>query len=155
MTFDTINVCYRDSFLISPLRTGINCFLRKGQKDPRLTGNQFCSFQSTTSLPHVALLRDFHHFLTLIQHLTWEPLPLELDESDVPRYTSLCIVSFLVPFYALRWIKEGKIFYGLTGKNLWWIPERSSIESYGGVNKFKYVFKCCILVRILYKCEVS
>ena len=39
MTFNAINECYRDGILTSPLKTGIIRLLRKGQKDPTLTGN--------------------------------------------------------------------------------------------------------------------
>ena len=39
MTFNAINGCYRDGTLTSPLKTGINHLLRKGQKDSTLTGN--------------------------------------------------------------------------------------------------------------------
>ena len=39
MTFNAINECYRDGSLTSPLRTGIIHLLRKGQKDPTLTGH--------------------------------------------------------------------------------------------------------------------
>ena len=39
VTFYAINECYRTGTLTSPLRTGIIRLLRKGQKDPTLTGN--------------------------------------------------------------------------------------------------------------------
>ena len=39
VTFYAINECYRTGTLTSPLRTGIIHLLRKGQKDPTLTGN--------------------------------------------------------------------------------------------------------------------
>ena len=39
VTFNAINECYRDGSLTSPLKTGITRLLRKGQKDPTLTGN--------------------------------------------------------------------------------------------------------------------
>ena len=39
VTFYAINECYRTGSLTSPLRTGIIRLLRKGQKDPTLTGN--------------------------------------------------------------------------------------------------------------------
>ena len=39
VTFNVINECYRDGSLTSSLRTGIIRLLRKGQKDPKLTGN--------------------------------------------------------------------------------------------------------------------
>ena len=38
VTFNAINECYRDGTL-TPLKTGIIRLLRKGQKDPTLTGN--------------------------------------------------------------------------------------------------------------------
>ena len=39
ITFNAINECYRDGSLTSSLKTGIIRLLRKGQKDPTLTGN--------------------------------------------------------------------------------------------------------------------
>ena len=39
VTFYAINECYRTGTLTSPLRTGVIRLLRKGQKDPTLTGN--------------------------------------------------------------------------------------------------------------------
>ena len=39
VTYNAINECYRDGALTSPLRKGIICVIRKGQKDPTLTGN--------------------------------------------------------------------------------------------------------------------
>ena len=39
VTFYAINECYRTGTLTSPLKTGVIRLLRKGQKDPTLTGN--------------------------------------------------------------------------------------------------------------------
>ena len=39
VTLIAINECYKDGTLNSPLKTGIIRLLRKGQKDPTLTGN--------------------------------------------------------------------------------------------------------------------
>ena len=39
ITLNVINECYREGSLTSNLRTGIIRLLRKGQKDPTLTGN--------------------------------------------------------------------------------------------------------------------
>ena len=39
VTLNAINECQRDRSLTSNLKTGINHILRKGQKDPTLTGN--------------------------------------------------------------------------------------------------------------------
>ena len=39
VTSNAINECYRDGSLTPPLRTGIIRLLRKGQKDPTLSGN--------------------------------------------------------------------------------------------------------------------
>ena len=41
ITLNAINECYRDGSLTSDLRTGIIRLLRKGQKDPTLTG-KYC-----------------------------------------------------------------------------------------------------------------
>ena len=39
VTLNAINECYRDGNLTTNLKTGIIPLLRKGQKDPTLTGN--------------------------------------------------------------------------------------------------------------------
>ena len=39
LTLNAINECYNDGTLTSPLKTGIIRLLRRGQKDPTLTGN--------------------------------------------------------------------------------------------------------------------